>query len=313
MKLFSSSLIILKITLAILLVAIYFGIAAIPAFSKDASGDFTFFSPKYIQNINYTSEKPSFTIPAPEGWYMAINHASIGGRNKVVFSQYDPSGAIKTGHFETPFFNISVLPNPEKQPALSFAQGAIAKLRSKGVIVLEPEEIKTKDTVGYYYYNQTPNGALIISNYVFACEDAYIIIGAFCGADEFKEVQPKIREAVKLIRFASSSEGILAKSFQTLNENMLKKAEKLGQEGTSDGTKLSEEKRKLFYNEYLDIEYEILKEATAKYPKNLWESADYKRKLEDERVKPLLEKYHLILDDLGVILFEGRQKGWRKK
>jgi len=287
-------------------------------FHKDVSGDLSILSPKYIQNINYTSEKPPFTIPAPEGWYMAINHASIDGMNKVVFSQYDPSDAIKTGHFEIPFFNISLLPNPKKQPALSFAQEASAKLRSKGVIVLEPEEIKTKDTVGYYYYNQTPNGALIKSLYVFACEDTYIIIRAFCGTDEFKEVQPKIREAVKLIRFASSPEDILAKSFQTLNENMLKKAEKLGQEGTSDGTKLSEEKRKLFYNEYIDIKDKILKEAMVKYPEDLpfpgkgEERTDYERKLEDERVKPLLETYHLTLDDIGVILFEGRQKSWRK-
>ena len=78
----------------------------------------------------------------------------------------------------------------------------------------------------------------------------------------------------------------------------------------AESQEVPEEKRKLFYQEYLKLTRALTAESQAKYPWDLAEQARFRMELKRQKTGPLLAKYGLKKSDIAAIVSEAAQKGW---
>ena len=186
---------------------IFLGLLFNCSIAKDISKEFTIYSPDYTKKLVYACEKPPFKIELPKNWYLLIKKEDKPGYLRAIFCKYKPGEEVTKGFLQTPFIDISFLPNPKESSAMEFAKNITSKLKEKGIkIITSPTIIKVSDKKGSYFAAPHPNLHMIIENYTFVSGKTFINLRAFFGEDEYKENKEIIRKAVNSIRFSYTGE-----------------------------------------------------------------------------------------------------------
>jgi len=171
-------------------------------YPEDLRKDFEVVSPKYVQQVNYIREEPSFKITAPKDWYMAMNknEAEKMGEPRVVFCKYDPEPDLATGSFGMPFIEIKFWPNQDKKSSLVWANDIVSGVEKRGVkALLAPEAIKIKTYKATHFKMPHPSGSLISDFYMIEGNGYFVSVIAYYEPD--KDIEDETKEAINSIEF----------------------------------------------------------------------------------------------------------------
>lgn len=184
---------------------IIFSILTIPIYARDLSEDFTIVSSEYAETVNYKRMDPPFSMSVPKGWYLAYLNEDVPGIDRAFFCKDDPTKGLSQGlGIDMPYIKVAFLPNPDGVAAEVPADNQVLIIQEAGGDIMTYEKVLIDDQVGTHFTSSVPGEAWIMDTYIATLNNVFFSIKAVCKDEvEFKEIKPKIKEAIDSIKFST--------------------------------------------------------------------------------------------------------------